>query len=148
MRRFAWVGALIAVAVFTVAAAQEPKIQEGGVKWGQVAIGNGEVLYGELCAVCHGVDAKGNGPAAEVLTIRPTDLTLLSKMNGGEFPAEDVKKSISGDTRILVHGGPGMPMWGRALEAVRPDYKPARREWFADQRIGSLTAYLETIQVE
>ena len=146
MRRSVMASALVAVALLTFGAAEKPTVQEGTVKWSQVAIANGEVLYGQLCANCHGVDAKGDGPAAPALAVPPTNLTLLAKMNGGEFPTEEVEKSISGDGRILAHGGPGMPMWGPALEAVRPDYKPARREWFANQRIQSVAAYLETIQ--
>ena len=146
MRRIVMATALVAVALLTLGAAEEPPVQEGTVKWSQVAIGNGEVLYAQLCATCHGVEAKGDGPAAPALAVPPPNLTLLAKMDGGEFPTEEVERSISGDGRILAHGGPGMPMWGPALEAVRPDFKPARREWFANQRIKSLAAYLETIQ--
>lgn len=148
MRRFLLAVAMIAVAIFSIAAAQETTIRQAPVDWGQVAIGNGEVLYAELCASCHGIDATGNGPAAPALKTPPTDLTVLAKMNGGSYPAEAVQKSITGEGEIVAHGTPGMPIWGAAIEGVRPDYKPARREWFANQRIGSLTAYLETIQVE
>jgi mono/diheme cytochrome c family protein len=37
------------------------------------------------CAVCHGMDAKGGGMVADALKVKPTDLTLLAKKNGGVF---------------------------------------------------------------
>ena len=39
------------------------------------SIVHGGRLYAENCALCHGVDGKGNGPAAAGLTVRPADLT-------------------------------------------------------------------------
>jgi putative copper export protein/mono/diheme cytochrome c family protein len=39
------------------------------------SIEHGARLYAENCALCHGVDGKGAGPAAASLTVRPADLT-------------------------------------------------------------------------
>src|SRR5713101_3052138 len=50
------------------------------------------------CAVCHGTDGKGGGPAATALKVPPTDLTLLSKNNGGKYPALKVTGAIHGDS--------------------------------------------------
>ncbi len=61
---------------------------------------------------------------------------------------EQVEKAIAGSGEIPAHGTAEMPIWGAALEGVRPDYKPARREWFANQRISALAAYLETLQAD
>jgi putative copper export protein/mono/diheme cytochrome c family protein len=36
---------------------------------------HGARLYAENCAVCHGADGRGNGPAAAGLSVRPADLT-------------------------------------------------------------------------
>jgi len=33
------------------------------------------------CAVCHGKEARGNGPLAKLLTVKTPDLTKLSKNN-------------------------------------------------------------------
>ena len=39
------------------------------------SVEGGARLYAENCALCHGVDGKGDGPAAASLTVRPADLT-------------------------------------------------------------------------
>src|SRR5205085_4975079 len=36
----------------------------------------GERVYGRRCAVCHGPDGRGNGPAAPSMIPRPRDFTL------------------------------------------------------------------------
>jgi cytochrome c len=36
---------------------------------------SGEQTYKQYCAACHGVDAKGHGSVASVLTTAPPDLT-------------------------------------------------------------------------
>ena len=35
---------------------------------------DGKSLYQEFCAVCHGKDARGNGPASSALKVSPGDL--------------------------------------------------------------------------
>jgi len=42
-------------------------------------------LYKAYCAVCHGEDAKGNGPMTKSLKSLPPDLTRLFARNGGVF---------------------------------------------------------------
>ena len=39
------------------------------------SVARGARLYAENCAVCHGANGKGNGPAAQAAQIRPADLT-------------------------------------------------------------------------
>ena len=43
----------------------------------QVDATDGRILYGNLCASCHGVDARGGGPVAEALSVAMPDLTRL-----------------------------------------------------------------------
>ena len=45
----------------------------------------GASLYRAYCAVCHGEDAKGNGPMTKSLKSLPPDLTRLFARNGGVF---------------------------------------------------------------
>jgi mono/diheme cytochrome c family protein len=40
-------------------------------------------MFRSYCAVCHGLDAKGSGPAAPALKMEPADLTTLAKENQG-----------------------------------------------------------------
>jgi len=58
----------------------------------QVPIANtpsssGKEMFDTYCAVCHGKDTKGNGPAAGAMKTPPADLTTLAKGNGGKYPA-------------------------------------------------------------
>lgn len=39
-----------------------------------ISIGNGKALFQTHCAVCHGPQGRGDGPAATGLTPRPADL--------------------------------------------------------------------------
>ena len=131
-----------------VAVAQEPppEITEAPLTWKTLAIGDGEELYGEICAVCHGIEGKGDGPAAPALRAVTPDLTKLAMKNGGVFPFDEVQRAISGEGEIIAHGSRQMPIWGTAFTDARYDRKLAQRKAFARLRIYDLATYLETIQ--
>ena len=114
----------------------------------QVALIDGEELYGELCAVCHGKSGMGDGPAAAALKDPVPDLTGLAARNDGTFPRKAVENSVAGESRAVAHGTVEMPIWGQVFEGERPDWKQFRREALARHRVYNLTAYLETIQAE
>lgn len=141
------IGVLLILAA-TLALAQTDLEQQAPLTWQQAALGEGEALYGELCAVCHGLTGKGDGPAAPALTVELADLTRLAADADGEFPAARVEKVITGDERVTAHGTLEMPVWGRAFEDLRIDHKPSRRWAFARSRIANLTEYLKSIQAE
>lgn len=126
--------------------AGETYLEQATITWQQAALSDGEALFNELCAVCHGVDARGTGPAAEVLVMPVPDITLLALHHNGQFPSEEVERVIRGDAERRAHGTREMPMWGQALRDVRPDYKPARRASFVELRVLGLTAYIESLQ--
>src|SRR4051794_11199101 len=100
--------ALIFAVACVIAPAQTTKIKEVPVKLSGTT--DGSQLYREHCAVCHGVDAKGAGPAAPALKKAPTDLTTISKRNGGKYPALAVQQKIKGG-EIMEHGTVDMPIW-------------------------------------
>ncbi len=45
---------------------------------GLAQAGQGENIYKDKCAICHGADGKGNGPAAAALSPSPADFTTAS----------------------------------------------------------------------
>ncbi len=103
---------------------------------------SGKEMFDAYCASCHGVDGKGNGPAAPALKMQPADLTLLAQKNGGKFPAMHVMSSIR-DVTQNVHGSKDMPVWGPVLSSVSSN-NPA----IVTQRISNLTKYIESLQVK
>jgi mono/diheme cytochrome c family protein len=124
------------------------EVKQVPLTWQQAALTDGEELYLELCAVCHGKGGMGDGPAASALKNALPDLTGLAEKNDGKFPRQEVEDSITGKSRVVSHGTIDMPIWGQAFEGVRPDWKMFRREALARQRIYNLTEYLATIQAE
>lgn len=75
----------------------------------------GMALYLDYCAVCHGMDATGAGPMADVLVMPPDDLTRLAADNGGTFPTFRVVQRIDGRDPMLSHGG-DMPLFGQLFD--------------------------------
>jgi mono/diheme cytochrome c family protein len=100
----------------------------------------GSDLFHAHCAPCHGLDGKGGGPVASNLKVKPADLTVLVKNNGGKFPVERASKFISGDEVIAAHGTREMPVWGPIFHQVEEDQD------FGNVRLQNLVKYLETIQ--
>lgn len=143
------VGSLAALAFVAVAAATpEVEVKQAPLTWQQAAQTDGAALFVDACAACHGMDAKGNGPAAVALAVPVPDLTGLALGHGGVFPAAEVEKTITGQGEVAAHGSLEMPVWGKVFEDVRADRKPGERWGFARLRILALTEYLESVQVQ
>jgi mono/diheme cytochrome c family protein len=106
----------------------------------------GQQQFQSYCATCHGPNAKGDGPSAAFLTIKPSDLTQLRKHNGGTFPFVRTYEQIDGSSRTVVpgHGTNDMPIWG---DVFRRDRGTAE-QWLlgTSGRLLSLLHYLESIQ--
>jgi mono/diheme cytochrome c family protein len=101
----------------------------------------GPNLYKAYCAVCHGPNAKGDGPMMMFLKTAPSDLTRISARNGGMFPLAKVRQIISGETSLPGgHGTRQMPIWGPIFSQVAWDQDLGR------VRIDNLARYLETLQ--
>ncbi len=108
----------------------------------------GQTDFVTYCAACHGVEGKGDGTIAEFLTITATDLTQLSKNNGGLFPRERAINVIDGREEIKVHGPRDMPVWGDwfEFEAGSSVAGKGAEEKVVQARINALVDYIETIQ--
>ena len=78
----------------------------------------GKIEYRSSCASCHGAEGKGDGPIAEHLMPKPVNLQLISKNNGGVFPADDVYKIVDGRQTVRAHGSSEMPVWGSKYSEV------------------------------
>ncbi len=98
--------------------------------------------YKAYCAVCHGPQAKGNGPAATALKKVPADLTTIAKRNGGTFSASDVEAVIMGQQVMASHGSRDMPIWGPVFRSLASD--PS----FMKLRVQNLVDYLKSIQTQ
>jgi mono/diheme cytochrome c family protein len=100
--------------------------------------------YREYCAVCHGTDGRGNGPAAPALKMPPTDLTRIAQRRNGKFPTDDVRGTILGERAVTAHGERDMPTWGRVFRSfgTGPDDQTYKL------RVQNLVKYLESIQVQ
>ena len=109
----------------------------------------GRNLFMSYCWQCHGMDATGNGPMAEMLAISTPDLTGLAERNGGTFPTADVAMRIDGRAPLLAHGG-DMPIFGPFLEsdqtiAIR---LPSGQPMMTGLPLANVLSYLESIQVD
>ena len=102
---------------------------------------SGEQMFMTYCASCHGKDGKGAGPAAPALKKAPTDLTLLTKKNGGKFPGNAVYVAIGGTFNMPAHGSSEMPVWGEVFGRSGTDGQ-------AKLRLTNLTKYIESIQAK
>ena len=103
---------------------------------------NGVDLFKEYCAVCHGNDARGDGPAADALKKRPADLTQLSRKNNGTFPELHVMNFIKGQDVVAAHGSRDMPIWGAIFSQM------SSNQDLVQVRTYALLRYIEQLQAK
>ena len=138
-----------ALIVFTCTLAAQDKTQDQTTKTIQhttvklTSAASGEEMYKTYCAVCHGTDGKGGGPAASALKVAPADLTQLSKKNGGKYPALKVTSAIRGEGDVPAHGSKEMPVWGSLFWNMSHGHESE-----VQQRMANLTKYIESLQAK
>ena len=108
-------------------------------------IAGGELEYQSHCAICHGVDASGNGIMSKYLSLKPANLTQLSKKYGGTFPFWQIYRTIDGREEVRGHGISQMPVWGPRFRAESGGNDPGAKAQAAG-RILSLVFYLQHLQ--
>lgn len=105
----------------------------------------GRTWYVRACASCHGVDGRGDGPVAAVLTVPPTDLTTLAARNGGAYPHEYVVAVIAGERALPAHGTREMPVWSERFGTGSGP--PAVASLYARRRLEQLADHVESLQL-
>jgi mono/diheme cytochrome c family protein len=137
-------GAMIAASEALAAAATSaaPAVREG------ISIELGARDFRNYCAACHGMEGRGDGTMGEFLTLAVPDLTKLTKMNGGIFPAERITEVIDGRADVKVHGARDMPVWGDWFnsEAASSENDRETRDIIVKERIDSLVGFIKSIQ--
>ena len=120
-------------------APQQKQVKHGAVHWTSPA--SAQDMYFAYCAVCHGKEGKGNGPAAEALKVQPPDLTTLAKKNGGSYPSDHVRNAITGDLSLPAHGSKDMPVWGYLFWRMSQGQSSQ-----VQLRTSNLNQYIESMQ--
>ena len=141
-----WITAVaVAFATFAVAQqARQPAPPPATIKHvpGQRSnAASGQEMYTTYCAVCHGTDGTGNGPAATALKIPPVNLTELAQKNNGKYPALHVSSVIRGEADLPAHGNKDMPVWGPLFRRISQG-----NEGEVQQRIANLNQHIESVQ--
>jgi mono/diheme cytochrome c family protein len=139
--------AVILVAISTLAVAQQTPAQTAPtvkhVPITNTPSNSGKDMYNNYCAVCHGKDGKGNGPAATAMKTPPTDLTVLAQKNSGKYPAPHVAAVIKGQATTPSHGSQDMPVWGPLFSSISQGHEAQ-----VQQRIANLVSYIGTLQAK
>jgi mono/diheme cytochrome c family protein len=104
---------------------------------------SGKEMYNSYCAVCHGKDGKGNGPAATAMKAPPTDLTVLAQKNGGKYPSSHVAAVIRGQASTPSHGSADMPVWGPLFSSISQGHEAQ-----VQQRVTNLVKYIQGLQAK
>lgn len=108
----------------------------------------GKQEFETRCASCHGKDGRGYGWLADFLIDGPSDLTLLSKNNGGVLPISRIYQSLW-EGSIPIHDRSDMPAWGQIyqLEAYEMNVGDVYfTEIYAESRILLLLEYISRLQ--
>jgi mono/diheme cytochrome c family protein len=123
------------------ASAQEKKIEKEPIQ--PTSAASGPEMYKAYCAVCHGKDAKGDGPAASELKVPPPDLTTLAKRHDGKYPADYIATVLRNGAKAPAHGTADMPVWGPLFSSISQGDQSQ-----VNQRIANLTNYIKSLQAK
>ena len=102
---------------------------------------SGRAEYIRYCSACHGEEADGNGPVANVLNPRPPALTSLRKKFGKPL-STDLVVFVSGTSMPRAHGTSDMPVWGKVLREEAGDDRAAI------DLLWTIVNYVDCIQTE
>jgi mono/diheme cytochrome c family protein len=138
-----WLIVSFAVLLLFVGAIGDQQVAVHQVPIKKTSWTSGQEMYQEYCAVCHGKDGNGDGPAAPALKVPPADLTTLAKRNGGKFPYDHFAVVLRFGNPTPAHGSKDMPVWGPLFWSL-PDHSEA----IIHQRISNLAGYVASLQAK
>jgi len=140
--RFTRIASLIgSAALCAILSAQSvPKIETTTIT--QTNAASGQQMFETYCAVCHGTDGRGGGPAAASLKVAPANLTQLTAKNNGKVPTYHVSATLPSGA-VSAHGSNQMPIWGDAFKGLSTNNPSVVKI-----RILNLTNYIESLQAK
>jgi mono/diheme cytochrome c family protein len=146
MHAWKFVGLSVFLVMISSFAVTQDKTPAQGTTVKHVPITNaspssGKEMFESYCAVCHGKNGKGDGPAASALKVPPADLTQLAKKSGGKFPSAHVASVLRGQADLASHGSRDMPIWGPLFSTISQGH-----EGQVQQRVANLVEYIEKLQ--
>jgi mono/diheme cytochrome c family protein len=108
---------------------------------------SGKQDYEKYCADCHGLGGKGDGSDVQTIPMHPppSDLTQLTKDNGGKFPFDEVVETIDGRKNIPSHERLEMPFLGATLQKPGQEFTP-ESDAEVKKRIEAMARYVESLQ--
>lgn len=139
LRTLGWAFSALALAAAPVVLAAAVQGPAGTPAQPRGPVEEGAELFRGYCAPCHGARGLGDGPVADALKSRPTNLTRLAVANKGAFPAQRIAMVLEFGVMVSAHGTTDMPTWGATFRAMGD-------ETLVRRRVTALTRYLETIQ--
>ncbi|MGA7908518.1 MAG: cytochrome c [Candidatus Sulfotelmatobacter sp.] len=137
---------VIVFCIFSAAqeqSAQKPSVTVKHVPIARTSASSGKEMFNNYCAVCHGTDGKGAGPAASALKTPPPDLTALAQKSGGKYPSAHVASVIRGQASMPSHGSQDMPVWGPLFSSISQGHESQ-----VQQRVANLVEYIGTLQAK
>jgi mono/diheme cytochrome c family protein len=138
----------VVLIIFASTAVGEVVINKAALEPQDIANMGADEVFDCLCAVCHGTDGIGNGPAVSALDKGVPDLTVLSANNDGVYSHKDVEKAIFGRHRSISYGKVDMPHWGEQFKyAGGTSSIVFPRHTYAWNQIHTLTMHIESLQV-
>ena len=106
----------------------------------------GKILYMQHCVTCHGVDGKGDGPAAAGLSTTPADLTKIAARRDGIWPALEIMEILSGYSRN-TQPREDMPVIVDILDHDMSEFDPGNGDPFLmPTKLIEIANYLESLQ--
>ncbi len=96
------------------------------------------MLFQRNCASCHGIEGRGDGPAAAALDPRPSDLTRST------LGLEELEARIDGRRPVPAHGISAMPVWGEIFAQALVGEPEARQ--IAALRLRALAEHVRSLR--